>query len=172
MRSLAGPHWSPRPARITAAALMAAIALSLPAQAASLALREASVRTRVAANPRLVALAEHGNARAQAKLGYAYEYGYGVPQDDAVAVSWYRRAAARGDAVGQYLLGLMYDRGHGVHEDTIAAQKWLILAVANAASRQREDYARIRDAIASKMTAEEITRAQALAYAWSRGHRR
>lgn len=155
-----------------AAVLMASVTVSGPAVAASLALREPPMDTHVAVTPRLVALAKRGNAHAQAELGFAYEYGYGVPQDYAVAVLWYRRAAERGDATAQYLLALMYDRGQGVNEDTIAAQKWLIIAVANATRRQRDDYARIRDAVASKMTAEEIARAQALAYAWSRRPRR
>ena len=167
-----GPHRLSAIAGLAVAIGMAASFISPPAEAAYLALREPAARTRIELVPRLEALAKRGNARAQAKLGYAYEYGYGVPQDYAVAVLWYRRAAEGGDATGQYLLGLMYDRGQGVPEDTIAAQKWLILAVANTMGRQRDDYVRIRDAVASKMTAQELAHAQALAYAWSHAHRR
>ena len=172
MRASAGRHRTLSIAGLIAAALVAVVGAPAPVAAASLALREPPPRTRVVIGPRLEAAARRGDARAQAKLGVAYEYGYGVPQDYAVAVVWYRRAARQGNATAQYLLGLMYDRGQGVSEDTVAAQKWLILAVAGTTGPQRENYARIRDAVASKMTAEEIARAQALASAWSRRRRR
>ena len=42
----------------------------------------------------LRAKANAGNAAAQWLLGYAYQVGRGVPQDDAQAVAWYRKAAA------------------------------------------------------------------------------
>ena len=38
----------------------------------------------------------------------------GVPQDDAVAVAWYRKAAERGHAVAQYELGVRCADGRGV----------------------------------------------------------
>jgi TPR repeat protein len=154
------------------AVLMVSLSASVSARAASLALHEPATRNRVAAGPGLETLARRGDPRAEARLGFAYQYGYGVPQNYVIAVMWYRRAAMRGNATAQYLLGLMYDRGQGVDEDTIVAQKWLILAVANATGRQRDNYVRIRDAVASKMTAEEIVRAQSIADAWSRRHRR
>jgi len=172
MRASVGPR---RPLWFTglaAAALLAAAAGFVSARGASIALRESPVRTHVSVGPRLRALAKRGDARAQAELGFAYEYGYGVPQDYAIAVLWYRRAARRSDPTAQYLLGLMYDRGQGVPENPVAAQKWLILAVANTAGPRRDNYVRIRDAVASKMTAQEIARAQTLANAWSRDHRR
>jgi len=46
------------------------------------------------------------------------------------------------------------------------------LATASAPGRQREYYMRIRDAVASKMSADEITQAQDLAYRWTLTHRR
>ncbi len=115
--------------------------------------------------------ARRGDARAQAKLGFAYATGRGVPQNYSVAVIWYRRAAQQGNATAQYPLGLMYDRGQGVHEDTIVAQKWLILAAANANARERDYFTRIRDAVASTMTGREVVRAQVLAHGWWRRHR-
>jgi TPR repeat protein len=173
MRASTGSVCGVRVAGLAAIALLlASVAPFEAAGAASLAAPDVPVRTRFVVGPRLEASAKGGDARAQAKLGFAYEYGYGVPQDYAVAILWYRRAAQRGNATGQYLLGLMYDRGQGVSEDTTAAQKWLILAAANTTGRQHDYYARIRDAVASKMTVQEIAKAQALAYAWSRDHRR
>jgi TPR repeat protein len=43
-------------------------------------------------------LAKQGNADAQYNLGYMYQKGLGVPQDDKTAVKWYTLAAERGNA--------------------------------------------------------------------------
>ena len=45
--------------------------------------------------------AAQGNAKAQNDLGTKYAVGLGVPQDDAQAVVWYRKAAEQGDARAQ-----------------------------------------------------------------------
>nr|WP_245431041.1 tetratricopeptide repeat protein [Rhodoplanes roseus] len=119
-----------------------------------------------AAVPRLVRLAQAGNARAQGLLGFLYEYGRGVPQDFVFAAMWYTCAAEQGDATAQYLLGLLYDKGRGVRVDVVLSQKWLILAAAGAAPRDREAYIRIRDAVATKMSIAQIALAQALASQW------
>ena len=41
-------------------------------------------------------LAEQGDVRAQTNLGLMFYTGQGVPQDRAVAVTWYRKAAEQG----------------------------------------------------------------------------
>jgi TPR repeat protein len=41
-------------------------------------------------------LAEQGDVRAQTNLGLMFYTGQGVPQDLAVAVTWYRKAAEQG----------------------------------------------------------------------------
>ena len=53
-----------------------------------------------------------------------FENGLGVPQDDAEAVTWYRKAGEQGYAAAQYLLGVMYDNGQGVPQDYAAAVTW------------------------------------------------
>ena len=53
----------------------------------------------------------------QTLLGEMYEDGSGVPQDDAQAVQWYRKAADQGYAKGQFKLGWIYDQGRGVPQD-------------------------------------------------------
>jgi uncharacterized protein len=111
-------------------------------------------------------LAERGNARAQTYLGYMYANGYGVPQNYIESARWYAIASERGDATAQYMLGLMYDKGHGVPQDYVEAYKWLNLAVAGATGRDRRDWVRIRDAVASKLTLAQITRGQELAIEW------
>jgi hypothetical protein len=51
--------------------------------------------------------AEQGNADAQFILGYAYESGEGVPQDDKEAFKWHRKAAEQGNAQAQSNLDLL-----------------------------------------------------------------
>ena len=68
--------------------------------------------------------AAQGDATAQYNLGLMYEFGQGVAQDYAEAVSWYRKAANQGDADGQFNLGLMYDLGQGVAQDYAEAVSW------------------------------------------------
>ena len=53
--------------------------------------------------------AEQGYATAQYNLGCMYDFGEGVPEDDAEAVRWYRKAAGQGHAGAQHNLGFMYD---------------------------------------------------------------
>jgi TPR repeat protein len=115
---------------------------------------------------KLIPLAERGNAEAQALLGFMYEYGRGIPQDAVVAVQWYTCAAEQGHPFAQYQLGLMYDKGHGLPRSVVLAYMWLNLAAAHAPSSERENYLRIRDAVASKLNTAQIAEAQALAYNW------
>ncbi len=69
-------------------------------------------------------LAERGDARAQASLGFMYLFGRGVPQNHAEAAKWFRKAAEQGFAGAQYNLGFMYDRGDGVPQNYAEALKW------------------------------------------------
>jgi TPR repeat protein len=114
----------------------------------------------------LRARAERGNAAAQAKLGFMYAYGFGVPQSYDIAADLYARAAEQGNSTAQYLLGLMYDKGFGVHRDPVLAFKWLNLATAGAAPGQRENYAKLRDAVASKLTRAQLEEGQTLSVEW------
>ncbi len=109
-------------------------------------------------------LAPHGNPVAQTYLGYMYANGKGVPQDFAVSAGWYSCASEQGVAEAQYALGLMYDKAQGVPQDFVAAYALLNLAVAKAGP-QREPWARIRDAIASKLSLAERTKAQQMSFA-------
>jgi uncharacterized protein len=72
--------------------------------------------------------AEQGYAVAQTGLGSRYAVGYGVPEDDAEAVRWYRLAAEQGDASAQTNLGFAYAEGRGVPEDDAEAVRWYRLA--------------------------------------------
>jgi hypothetical protein len=46
----------------------------------------------------LQSAAKQGLPAAQSSLGYAYQTGDGVEQDDATALRWYESAARQGDA--------------------------------------------------------------------------
>ena len=73
-------------------------------------------------------LAEQGNASAQYNLGWMYDNGDGVPQDDKTALKWYTLAAEQDDARAQNNLGWMYANGKGVPQDYKTAGKWYTLA--------------------------------------------
>jgi len=151
--------------RILAAAL-AALALTGAADAASLG--EAAFRSGKLPRDatRIGPAAERGNARAQAYLGFMYQYGRGVPQNYGMAVYWYRRAAEQGDPIAQHLLGLMYDKGMGIPTDHVTAHIWLNLAAARSKGSEHEDNVRLRDAVASKMSLGQLADAQYFARIW------
>lgn len=119
-----------------------------------------------AAASTLLLPARQGDRRAQAQLCFMYTYGRGVPQSDAEAAGWCLRSAYQGDSEAQYMLGLLYNKGHGVPEDFVEAYKWLDLAAARAAGPKRDFSYRIRDAVATKMSPDQVAVAQALAIAW------
>jgi uncharacterized protein len=112
-------------------------------------------------------VAARGNARALGRLGFRYENGFGVPQNYVAAADLYRQAAELGDPFAQSRLGLSYDRGHGVPRDLILSYKWLDLAAARASRRERDFYFRLRDAVASKMSLEQVAEGQRLALIWA-----
>jgi len=71
-----------------------------------------------------MAAAVRGNAAGQYNLGIMYANGYGVPENDAEAVRWYRKAADQGYVEAQYNLATMYAEGEGVPENDSEAVKW------------------------------------------------
>jgi hypothetical protein len=97
--------------------------------------------------------AEKGDHEAQFNLGERYDYGEGVPQNDAEAagwyrkaaekghaasqkklaritsdltesVRWYRKAAEQGDAEAQWEIGMRYFNGYVVPQDYVQAAQW------------------------------------------------
>jgi uncharacterized protein len=69
-------------------------------------------------------IAQGGDVSAQFILGFMYEKGLGVPQDDVAAVEWYRKAAIQDDSDAQFILGIMYYKGRGVSQDHKKAVEW------------------------------------------------
>jgi uncharacterized protein len=112
-------------------------------------------------------LAERGNPRALALLGFLYEHGFGAPQAYDAAADLYAQGAVQGNPFAQAMLGLMYDKGHGVPQNFVLAYKWLNLAAARTRGRERDSYARFRNGVASKMSTNEIVEGQRLALDWT-----
>lgn len=111
--------------------------------------------------------AEQGDAFSQLNLGAKYDHGKIVSQDFKEAVKWYRQAAEQGNAFAQEKLAWKYILGNGVPQDDVLAHMWLDISASNdhtpggkIAAHQRVQQ---RDAIARRMTAEQITKARELA---------
>ena len=67
--------------------------------------------------------AEQGNVSAQYFIGWMYENGQGVAQDNKAAIKWYSHAAEKGYAPAQRNLSSMYANGKGVTQDQNIARK-------------------------------------------------
>jgi uncharacterized protein len=115
----------------------------------------------------LVLEAERGSPVAQTYIGYMYQCGLGVPRDYVLATSWLHQAAGQGEPTGQFLLGLLFDKGYGVPQDWVEAEVWLNLAAAHVTGMQQDYFARVRDAVAQKLTLDQIAEAQRRASAWA-----
>lgn len=79
-----------------------------------------------------------------------------------VALTEWRSAAASGDRRAMLALGRLFVQGLGAPQDYVEAHRWLNLA----ASRGEKAALKERDALAAKMTAEQVATAQAQAAAW------
>jgi TPR repeat protein len=71
-----------------------------------------------------MALADAGDARAQARLALAYLRGQGSAADANAALLWCMSAARAGNPVAQYLLGALYQQGDHVSADPVQAANW------------------------------------------------
>jgi TPR repeat protein len=73
-------------------------------------------------------LAKQGHTRAQTRLGWMYNLGFGVTKDSKEAVRWYRLAAKQGYAWAQNNLGWSYRDGDGVTKDSKETIRWFRLS--------------------------------------------
>ena len=103
--------------------------------------------------------ADQGNTSAMLDIARLYFLGKGVMQDYSETVYWYLQAAVNGSARGQSYLGRMYENGMGVEISLVKAHAWYNIS----ASLGNESGTIARNSVASKMTNEQITQAQALA---------
>ena len=114
--------------------------------------------------------AEQGNRSASFELGIMYADGRGIQKDGAEAARWYRLAADQGHAEAQFNLGRSYAIGQGVPEDYVQAYMWFNLAASRLTGDTRDRAVRVRDVVANRMTAEDLSKAQALAREWDATH--
>ena len=66
-----------------------------------------------------------------------YDQGRGVPQDDAEAGIWLRKAAEQGHANAQFSLGMRCANGRSVQQDDAEAVTWFRKAVMSRATSRR-----------------------------------
>jgi hypothetical protein len=117
--------------------------------------------------------AEQGETFAQDNLGSAYASGRGVPKDYVQAAAWYRKAAEQGETIAQINLGLAYSNGQGVPRDYSESYFWIDLAAKPASELLPgvgSDLAKRLDAIATHLTAAELSRVQERAREWLAAH--
>lgn len=108
-----------------------------------------------------------GDAEGQYHLALCYDRGLGVPKDSKLAIEWYEKASRRGNAAAQYELGTCYRLAKGVSPDLCKAYMWFNLAAASGSENARE----AREAVAHRMTVEQIHKAELMSRAeW--GHSR
>ncbi|MDX1814605.1 MAG: tetratricopeptide repeat protein [Thermodesulfobacteriota bacterium] len=113
-------------------------------------------------------LAEEGDAHAQCILAAMYFNGQGFPQDYTAAAKWFQRAAEQGYAEAQHNLALLYKVGQGVPQVNIFAHMWFNIAASqlDIPTATRVVVVKERDLVASRMTPEQIARANKLAWEW------
>jgi len=69
--------------------------------------------------------AEQGNVAAQRDMGFIYQNGRaGLPQDDKLAIEWFKKSAIQGYVYGQTNLAWMYYNGKGTARNYHEAFKW------------------------------------------------
>jgi hypothetical protein len=114
--------------------------------------------------------ADGGDVAMQLLIGSIYDYGQGVPQDDAEAIKWYRKAAAQGSAKGKFMIGAVYARSTQI-PDNVKGLAWLKAAQRSLAASGKEADGDVRATqveflarqIAGAMSAAEIAQAEQLA---------
>lgn len=84
-------------------------------------------------------LIEKNDPNAQFLMGMLYDAGSGVAQDQAIAASWYRKAAEQNHLIAQLFLGILHYSGNGVEKDYLKAAQWL-QAPANNGNDQAQFY--------------------------------
>ncbi|MGB0712388.1 MAG: SH3 domain-containing protein [Gammaproteobacteria bacterium] len=73
-------------------------------------------------------LARQGDAEAQYNLGWMYANGYGLAQDEAKALIWWRKAARQNHSDAVVAVAMAYLHGDGTKKDKTEALKWLVEA--------------------------------------------
>jgi len=111
--------------------------------------------------------AEKGDADAQNDIGHSYWSGNGATKDIREAIKWFTKAAEQGHPVAQYNVGFNHDHVSENLRDPIMAYKWYTICFKNSADIAykaiTQEAKSSRAILAKEMTAEQITKAEALA---------
>lgn len=107
-----------------------------------------------------------GHAKAQYNLGVMHENGWGVPMDEDESIKWYKLAADQGVVAAQSALGRFYAMDFSEKYDPVAAYMWFSVAEKFGDIDARSK----RDVVASRMTPQQLTEADAQVTAWANGH--
>lgn len=110
--------------------------------------------------------AASGHAKAQYNLGIMHENGWGVPMDEDESIKWYTLAAEQGIVGAQSALGRFYAMDFSEKFDPVAAYMWFAIAAKFGDFDARGKL----ETIASRMTPEQVTDADAQVNAWVEGH--
>jgi hypothetical protein len=122
---------------------------------------------------RLLERARKGDADAQFELGKDYETGrIGLPKDFSQARYWYGKAADQGDPFAEASLGILFNFGKSVPRDYIQAYTWYERAILHSTGGDRDTIIEMRDAVAGKLTRQELSEAQQSARAWKAAAKR
>ena len=111
-------------------------------------------------------MAQRGDAKSQASLGFLYYAGKGVRRDDQQSLLWFSRAAEAGQPTAQFFLGLQYFYGRGVGRDLVRAYSWCDIALTNGYSESLF----CRDTVALEMSTDQMRRSTELTAEFYRTH--
>jgi hypothetical protein len=111
-------------------------------------------------------LAEQGDAKAEAGIGFLFHKGLGVAQDDQEAAGWFIKAAEKGQAEAQLLLGSLFFFGQGVPQSYVSAYAWCEIAQTNGQSDAQD----CRDAALEHLSPTEMQQSFKLVTEWFSHH--
>lgn len=106
--------------------------------------------------------AELGHGDAAFNLAVMHQNGWGVPMDEKTANEWYVVAAGKGNTEAQMALGRYFAMDFLETYDPVEAYKWFSLAdrLGDFDAKDKRTF------IASRMTAEQVAKGDALVEAW------
>lgn len=118
-------------------------------------------------------LAKQGDAKAQFVLGTMYRDGQGVEKNLTETLKWWEKAAEGGYVDAQFALGDIYSGGYGVTRDYVLSYMWFDITATQTESPWLSPIARSnRDALVTRMTGDEVSKAKQLAVEWIAKHKK
>ncbi len=114
--------------------------------------------------PHYLLAAEAGDRYAKYLAGEILISGKEVPKDLTKGVQLLKSAAAGNIYGAQYILAALFSRGVGVPQDAGQAYFWANIAAS--LNTEDENYSKLRDTLAKKLAAEELTKVQGMCRTW------